>query len=188
MMANGATLTSSDQRDRDVLQAVLLRLLTDSEFNMTRASSNAAVIVLHSRTSQKTGFLQTHQMRSDIGKHTLPKEAEKDLQERNSPRNPRPDTYDAINSSFANFPFATNILVADLTGKMGSLLYREFRKAYPNACGWVEAYLPGYSKDGRTAVVRALVGPWTHAASVTAVLEKSGEKWNVKWHHIAFYA
>lgn len=50
------------------------------------------------------------------------------------------------------------------------------------------AFLPGYSEDGSYAVVRAAVGPWAHAAMLTAVLEKSGDKWIVKWYCITRYA
>ena len=65
--------------------------------------------------------------------------------------------------------------------------YGSFSAAHPKACGWAEAYLPGYSKDGLRAIVRAGVGPSAHGAVVTALLEKIDGRWVVKWHHIASY-
>lgn len=178
-----------DERDRQVLQTLLIHLLADPEFDMTRAPAKGAVIVLHARTPTKTGFLQSHQMRNDIGDHTLPGDAEQDLRQRNTPSDAKPDTYDAVAASFTDLKFGAGILVADLTPiwKQRRSL-RAFENAHPKPRGWVEAYLPGYSKDGSLAVLRAFVGPWAHAATVTALLEKKGDKWIVKWHHIARYA
>ena len=79
-----ATPVITDKRDREVLEITLLHLLTDSKFDMTRVPTNGATIVLHTRTPEKTGFIQSHQMRHDIGGHTLPDDAERDLRSRNS--------------------------------------------------------------------------------------------------------
>ena len=187
--ARAATPLIPDQRDGQVLEALLSHLLTDPEFDLARVHTNGAVIVLHARTPQKTGFLTPDQMRSDIGGHTLPSDAERDLRRRNSRPDMKPDTYEAATAFFTNLTFGAGIVVADLTDKKGGrLFYRSFEDANPKARGWVEAYLPGYSKDGVRAVVRAGVGPSAHGAMVTALLEKSGDKWVVKWHHIARYA
>lgn len=187
--ARAATAVPPDRRDGQVLEALLRQLLADQKFDMTRVSTNGAVIVLHARTPEKTGFLQSHQMRSDVGGHTLPSDAERDLRRRNSRPDAKPDTYEAVVASFTNLTFGAGIVVADLTDKFGGRhSYRAFEDVHPNARGWVEAYLPGYSNDGVHAVVRAGVGPSAHGAMVTALLEKSGETWHVKWHHIAWYA
>lgn len=47
--------------------------------------------------------------------------------------------------------------------------------------------MPGFSKDGKRAIVRAGVGPWAHAAMLTAVLEKRDDKWIV-WYYVARFA
>jgi hypothetical protein len=187
--AFGADASVPDDRDRQVLEAVLVRLLADPDFDMTRASTNGAVVVLHTRTPEKTGFLMSHQIRSDIGSHTLPSDVEGDLRRRNTPPNAKADNYDAITASYTNLTFGARIVVADLTDKTGGRRsYGAFEEAYPKARGFARAYLPGYSKDGTRAVVRASVGPSPHGAMVTALLEKLGDKWVVKWHHIAWYA
>lgn len=187
--ARAATPLIPDKRDGQVLEALLLHLLADPEFDMARVHTNRAVIVLHARTPKKTGFLTPDQMRSDIGRHTLPGDAERDLRRRNSLPGTKPDTYEAVAAFFTNLTFGAGIVVADLTDKMGDRYsYGAFADANPKARGWVEAYLPGYSKDGTRAVVRAGVGPSAHGAMVTALLVKKGDKWAVKWYDIAFYA
>ena len=53
---------------------------------------------------------------------------------------------------------------------------KSFWESYPNARGFVRAYLPGYSEDANQALVRAGVGPSAHGAMLTALMEKQGEK------------
>ncbi len=185
-----ATPVVPDQRDGRVLEALLLHLLADQKFDMAKVLTNGAVIVLHARTPEKTGFLKSHQIRSDIGNRTLPADAERDLQQRNSPSDATPDMYDAVTASFTNLTFSSEgIAVVDLTRVLSQRRSPgAFEITQPKARGWVQAYLPGYSKDGTRAVVRAGVGPSAHGAMVTALLEKTGDRWVVKWHHITWYA
>ena len=187
--APSASGASPDERDRQVLETLLLHLLTDSKFDMTRVSTNGATIALHTRTPEKTGFLMSHQIRSEIDHRTLPSDAESDLRRRNTPADAKPDTYDSVAVFYTNLTFAAGIVVTNLTeiGK-GRRSFTSFEDAHPKARGWLEAYLPGYSKDGARAVVRAGVGPWAHAAMLTAVLEKQGNKWVVSWYHVARFA
>lgn len=177
-----------DERDRRVLEAVLLHLLADPEFDRTRVpAADGAVVVLHTRTPTKTGLLSSRQMHSDMGSHPLPGDVEEDLLRRNTPSERKPGSYEAVTASFTNLKFSARIVVADLDEKLGRHWFAGFREAYPKARGFVHAFLPGYSKDGTRAVVRAWVGPSPHGASVTALLEKHGDAWVVKWHHIARY-
>ena len=185
----GPASSGPDERDREVLETLLLHLLADTQFDMARVSTNGATIVLHPRTPEKTGFLMSHQIRSDIGSRSLPSGAENDLRRRNTPGDAKPDRYDSVMAFYTNLTFATGIVVADpretLRQRPSPL---SFEQAHPKARAWLEAYLPGYSEDGSRAVLRAGVGPWAHAAMLTAVLEKSGGKWVVKWYHISRYA
>ena len=60
----------------------------------------------------------------------------------------------------------------------------EFRKAYPDAWGFVWAYLPGYSKDGETAVVLFEGGPnGIHSLNWVYMLAKKRNRWEVQWRH-----
>lgn len=173
-----------DERDRQVLEVALLHLLADAKLDMTKVPAGAGTMLLHARTPEKTGFIQSEQMRHDIGKNKLPGDVEQDLQRRNSV----PGTYDAVQASFASLKFTNGIAAVDLTGMLGGrLAVRAFQQAHPKARGWAEAYLPGYSKDGTLALVRAGIGPSDHGAMVTVLLEKRREKWVVKWHFVARY-
>jgi hypothetical protein len=181
--------TPPDERDRQVLETLLLHLLFDSKFDLTRVSTNGPTIVLHTRTPEKTGFLMSRQIRAEIGSRKLPSDAEADMRQRNTPADAKPHTYDSVAASYTNLTFAADIVVTDLTqtwkGRRSSTLFGD---AHPKARGWLEAYLPGYSADGTRAVVRAGVGPWAHAAMLTAVLEKRGDKWVVAWYYVARFA
>lgn len=175
-----------DERDRQVLETLLLHLLADPKFDMTRVSTNGATIVLDTRSPEKTGFLMSHQIRSEIGSRTLPGGAERDLRKRNTPADAKPDTYVSVTAYYTNLPFAAGIVVTNLSEMpRGKRLMTSFADDLPKARGFLNAYLPGYSNDGTHAVVRAGVGPWAHAAMLTAVLERRGDNWIVVWYHVA---
>ncbi len=187
--ASGATPALPDERDRQVLETLLLHLLADPAFDVTRVSTNGASILLHTRTPEKTGFLMSHQIRSEIDSRTLPSDAETDLRRRNTPAAAKPDTYDSVTAYYTNLTFAAGIVVTNLSEiSRGRRLSASFADVHPKARGFLDAYLPGYSNDGTRAVVRAGVGPWAHAAMLTAVLEKRGDKWTVVWYHVARFA
>jgi hypothetical protein len=171
-----------------VLETLLLHLLHDPKFDLAKVPTNGATIALHARTPEKVGLLMTWQLHSDIGKRHLPEDAEADLSQRNIPHDAR-HTYSAVTAFYTNFAFASPIVVTNLNEVwQNGIRFRSFQNACPKARGWLESYLPGYSKDGTHAVVRAGVGPWAHGAMLTAVLEKRGPGWVVQWYHIAFYA
>jgi hypothetical protein len=180
---------SPDERDHQVLETLLLHLLSDSKFDMTRVSTKGTTIVLHTCTPEKTGFLMSDQIRSEIGSRKLPSDAESDMRRRNTPANTKPDTQDSVVASYTNLMFATGIVVTNLTETwQGRRSFSSFEDAHPKARGWLAAYLPGYSTDGTCAILRAGVGPWAHAAMLTAVLEKRGDKWTVVWYYVARFA
>ena len=59
-----------------------------------------------------------------------------------------------------------------------------FRKRYPTAWGYVWAYPPGYSKDGRLAVVVFEGGPnGIHGLDWTYMLTRDRNRWVVLWRH-----
>jgi hypothetical protein len=187
--AIGATPALPDERDRQVLEALMLHLLSDPKFDMTKTSTNGATIVLHTRTPEGTGFLGSEQIRGELDGRKLPRDAENDLRRRNTPQGAKPDSYDAVPVSYTNLTFAAGILVVNLNETIQRRSrFGSFEKAQPKARGWLEAYLPGYSKDGDVAVVRAGVGPWAHGAMLTAVLGKRGPGWQVKWYTVARFA
>jgi hypothetical protein len=87
-------------------------------------------------------------------------------------------------------PANRDIIVTDLdrttedAANRGEDSDETFRKEYPTAWGYVWARLPGYSKDGRTAVVLFDGGPFGgHGLGWVYLLVKTGSKWEVQWRH-----
>jgi hypothetical protein len=187
--AIAATQTLPTEQDRQVLEALMMHLLSDPEFDMTDVATNGATIVLHTRTPEKTGFLGHDQIQGELDGRKLPRDAENDLRRRNKPQGAKPDSYEAISVPYTNLTFAAGVVVTNLNEMIeGKRHFRSFEKAQPKARGWLEAYLPGYSKNNKVAVVRAATGPWAHAAMLTAVLEKTASGWKVKWINVARFA
>jgi hypothetical protein len=56
-----------------------------------------------------------------------------------------------------------------------------FLEKHPKARCWVAETLPGYSRDGRTAVVLFRIGPHPHGAAWLYQLALFQERWNVAW-------
>lgn len=59
---------------------------------------------------------------------------------------------------------------------------------YPDAKCFVRTWLPGYSSDGTTALVRLAFGPTPHGASATYLLRRGGSQWRIDWSHLTYYA
>ena len=112
----------------------------------------------------------------DKSPHRIPPVIRADLRRRN-PNEP---------ISLATFkPVSKKILVRDLDG-----LHRfgKFEEKYPNAQAYVETWLPGYSKDGQSAVLRTSFGPTPHGATATYMLAKKDGRWTVVWRKVSYYA
>jgi hypothetical protein len=116
----------------------------------------------------------------------LPSDAESDPFRQKTPTDAKPGSFDSVPAFYTNLTFAAGIVVTDLTETWNER--RSFASVHPKAHGWLQAYLPGYSADGNRAVVRAGVGPWAHAAMLTAVLDRRSDKWTVVWYHVARFA
>jgi hypothetical protein len=159
-------------------------------FDLTKVSTNDAQILLHFRTPEGNGFLMPGQIRSDLRTNSLPIDAEDNLRKRNGLNVENPGDYETVAALFGNVKFSPAVLVTNIHHWRldREFLKSDFNKVFPNARGWLEVYLPGYSNDSNLAVVRAMVGPWAHAASLTALMEKRENGWVVKWFKISRYA
>jgi len=185
----GESLPHPDDRDRQVIESVLLHLLANPEFKMSGIATNTQVIVLHVRTPGKTGSITPDQIHADLDDRALPNGVESDMRKRNTPATSLPGSFDSVSVFYTNLTFVPKIVVADISGlRSERFSFGAFEQAYPAARGWVEAYLPGYSKDGIHALVRAEIGPSPHGAVVTALLTRKKDKWIVKWSKINWYA
>jgi hypothetical protein len=61
------------------------------------------------------------------------------------------------------------------------------RDRYPEAEFYVRCWLPGYSKDGKTALVRMTFAPTPHGASATFLLERNESGWHVVNRNFSYY-
>lgn len=64
---------------------------------------------------------------------------------------------------------------------------RHLVKLVPTARATVEGWLPGYSADGDTAVLRFWFGPTAHGAVATYLLVRRDGKWLVEQRNFAFF-
>jgi hypothetical protein len=130
------------------------------------------------------------QIHFDLGTNSIPPDAEDNLRKRNGLNVENPGDYETVTALFGNVKFSPEIVITNLHNWRiaPQILNSGFNKTFPKARGWLKVYLPGYSNDGNLAVVRAMVGPWAHAASLTALMEKRHIGWVVKWYKIAYYA
>jgi hypothetical protein len=174
--AEEPVLKEDDQR---ILEIVLLDLLDFEDFHPFGGSKKKAEIVLGVKTAGSSGFLDDGQLDGesyDKNPHLIPSEIRSDLQKRN-PKEPI--------SLVAFKPESKKILVSDLEG-----LYQfgKFGAKHPEARGYVETWLPGYSKDGQSAVLRMSFGPTPHGATATYMLAKKDGRWSVVWRDVSYYA
>jgi hypothetical protein len=63
-----------------------------------------------------------------------------------------------------------------------------FEEQYPDASAFVGFWLPAYSAEGTTALVRFSLGPTAHGACGTYVLMKNQGDWKVNWRKLSYYA
>jgi hypothetical protein len=85
-------------------------------------------------------------------------------------------------------PANPHVIVCDvdklLEGVTGIAVFDKLRKEYPAAWAYVRVNMPGYSKDGKSAVVLVEGGPnGGHGASWVYMLTKKGKPWEVQWRH-----
>lgn len=58
---------------------------------------------------------------------------------------------------------------------------------FPRARGCVRAHLPGYSRDGLTAIMRFGFGPTQHGAMGYYLLKKVGGRWEIIGRSIEYW-
>jgi hypothetical protein len=100
----------------------------------------------------------------------------------------------AAASSLADFKPANPVVVVEDLDQMleepdGFLkdALGAIRKKYPNTWGYVWAYPPGYSKDGKSAVMIFDAPGGRHGGDWVYMLSKKGKRWEVVWRHCHNY-
>lgn len=172
-----ASIVSEDQA---VLTAALHSLLKHQDFGYRSERDTRTNIILISSNPEKFGIAEKHQVEMDTDRK-VPDEEFASFEARNRV----PGTYDTIPASYTDRVVAPPIFIYDDGDRFSD---RRFDNAFPNARGWMQPYLPGYSRDGKRAFVRGWIGPSPHGATYTATLEKkSNGQWVVTWEKIARY-
>ena len=171
--------------DRDVLEALLLSVAEDKDFPAPPVNEKT-IIVLHRRNPESVDpIINASVVSYETGQKDLPKDAWDDLVRRNVIRlNPY-----CRQISYEGLAFDPKIQVANAFPEpKPPFAGKTFEDVFPNARGWVSAWVPGFSKDGRTAIVRAQVGPSVHRATLTAILKQLSGKWSVVWRKYSVYS
>lgn len=176
-------LVPARPRDREVLQAFLAVLADDPKFPVPEEWKGS--IVLHERSPTHIRLIvDPFVLNADAGGKVLPRQAKDDLVKRNQ----RLGSREATGFAYEPAWFTPPVVVADCTkGSEIKLRVDRFHESYPESRCWVEAWIPGYTKDGKTALVRARIGPSPKGATVTGILKLEGAKWVVAWHRYAVY-
>jgi hypothetical protein len=171
------------RRDYAVLEATLNDLASPKNPEYKYHIENVGPgreIVIDDKTCEYDLFIDLADENRNIDgtdKRRIPADLQEDFKRRN--KGPA--------RSLADFkPANPNILVRDLDKefKDSDLFARAFLKKYPTAWGYVWAYPPGYSRDGKAAIVVFEGGPnGIHGLTWVYVLSKKGKRWEVQWRH-----
>ncbi len=171
------------RRDYAVLEAALNDLTSRKNPEYKYHIQNVGPgqeIVIGDTTCKYTLFIDLAQATQNIDHEdarSIPKDVQADFDRRRQEA-PR---------SLADFkPANPDIIVYDLIRlfENQSQHYKAFRKAYPKAWGYVWAFLPGYSRDGKNAVVVFQSGGFgNHGENWVYLLTREGRRWVVQWRH-----
>jgi hypothetical protein len=169
------------EQDLAVLE-VALRDFVQNRDAWTVPISGGSRIVLHRTTLGKSGFLSNEQLAGEFAAGQLPAAAVADLQVRNTGEATIPA---------AAFSQQRVIILGDLSElPKDRTAWREaFKNAYPGAAGYARAWLPGYTTNGKQAILRFSFGPTPHGATATYTLSKDDSgRWHVVSCKLSYYA
>ncbi len=165
--------------DGVVFTAVLEALLDDPEFRSVPSRNPGGKLVVCDLTPGLSWYITIGQLSVELrDRPEMPVE----LYNRLKARNRRKIELSGIVSG--------RVLLASAPGVLKEKPWREeaFEQAYPEARGFVGFWLPAYSSDASTALVRFTFGPTPHGACGTVFLEKRRGVWTVAWRKYAYYA
>jgi ankyrin repeat protein len=167
------------REDQHVIETVLLDLLAYQEREVLLGNRSSRDIVLVDMTPQAPGLLLDSQMNSELGvkqANDVSLAIRKHLARRNG---------DPL--SLAEFrPTSPHILLR--SQPQIRAMFDGFIAGGSAARGWVQVYLPGYSKARDRAVLRFWFGPAAHGAAGTYFLRKQKGVWQPVWRSFSFFA
>jgi hypothetical protein len=169
-----------DERDGKVLEAVLLKLRDDPKFYCTReeiSRTNIAFCLIAERLEKDEGlkvYFGGDPSKLDNQESIFNRLRDSEEQVDIESRNHMASNAQTNRISFRGLKFPPGVVVGERN--FGDLTFYE---TYPTAKGWIAAFLPGYSKNGKRALFSASVGPSSHGALLIAMLEEVNGKWIV---------
>jgi len=163
--------------DDDLFDIVLLDLIDNKEFEPATGGRGAPKHQIVFGRTTEVGFTK---LPFDLDQWFREKKIPPDIREDLLSRNPRRTRHFLARYQPSN----PKILVRDLSRIDQDL---GFSAQFPDARGYVESMLPGYSRDGRKAVVLFSFGPTPHGASGCYLLVKANGRWEIKERLIADY-
>jgi hypothetical protein len=171
-----ADLLSADPRDRAVLQTVLTNLLSNPQVALFLKKKNPHTELVFVSRTPRILLPPKDEIQKEVRK-VLGGEFQNLVSRNSKDRKPKQASFDGIKLS-------PKFILVD-SDEMND---ENFETKYPNARGWIQAWLPGYSDDGTHAIVRARKGVAPFGAAVTASLDKKGEEWSIAWIKIAYWS
>jgi hypothetical protein len=160
--------------DHEIFDIVLTDLIENQEFDPAVGGRGIKKnqIVFGDTTSVGAGYQL-------VDAHYL-KDVPLDLRHDLAARNPRRTRF-----SLAGYrPSNPDILVRDLRKVDQDF---DFAADFPNARGYVESRLPGYSKDGQMVVVSFRFGPTAHGAIGYYLLKKVKGRWEIVRRDLGYF-
>jgi hypothetical protein len=188
------SLAEQPRRDRAVVEAVATHLVSVEEFGEPPDSAKRAV-VLDARVPRENCPFLCFDNSGSKG-HSFSRAEVNALSRRNQSHEPR--SWRIACSPCSDWLLVVPDLEKTLSqaaddpslGKdrfMATWWSNTFERAFPDAKGWIQAFLPGYSADGSEAVFLGSVGPSPHGSVVAAHLHITGNGWVVDRCDIAHF-
>jgi hypothetical protein len=177
------------KRDYAVIEAALVDLTDPKSPVNENYIKNRGVagkyIVLGPTTSGNYGCLSRESLPSLVDKEkgqTIPDEIADALRQRNKEQRASLQDFRTEKAQIR-----LRAVYEEFKDSFGLEFAEKFWEKYADSWGYVYAFLPGYSKDGKTAVVIFDDGPSPHGAQVTYLMVKAEEGWKIKWRNCYFW-
>ena len=137
------------------------------------------VLVVKRQYEEISGMLSAGQLAMDVRPESwvVPEDARLDIERRGSEKPPFPD-----------LPFPAYVRLVDDLGRFGLFEDSELFERHPDARACLELWPPGFTADGRHALVCFMFGPTSHGAKAVYLLELRDGLWHVQHHRLAYYA
>jgi hypothetical protein len=171
---------ATDVRDEDgiLFRIVLEDLRALAEFHTYPPWSGRPELVVWDTTEGLSAFITTGQLSSEL---TDQPPVSMELYNNLKARNNRKITLNPIEGKGVRMGPRVEVRIREARTET-------FEKTYPQARGYVSFWLPAYSEDGITALVRFGFGPTAHSACGTYFLEKKGGSWKILWRKLSYFA